>query len=231
MTMQSHIVLWTAVLALSGAAQACPKTADRSLTGPAVGDDMVINGLPVQIQQVSSRDDAKSVLERVEKSWRDGGFKVKTQLLGHWHIVSALSAQCLTTLQLMDSPVNASGTVGFLAVGEPAKTEDRAVLVKKGDLPLPSGAQVVSSLAAKDGPRNSTTTVITSPRSVTDLRDNFVRGLEQRGYGNIRLHEVQGRDSLARAQIVTGQRGGDIVQVVIFDNNGTTAVINQGQAL
>jgi putative heme iron utilization protein len=96
---------------------------------------------------------------------------------------------------------------------------------------LPSGVQVVSSLSAKDGPRSSTTTMITSRRSVTDLRDHFAAGLAEAGYGNVRMQEIQRSGAIERAQLVTGQRGGEIVEVVIFDQHGTTAVINQGQAL
>jgi hypothetical protein len=225
--LHTRFVLTLAGLLFALGAHACPKTADRSLVGPAIGEDMVVNGMPVQIQQVSSRDSVKDVMARVEQTWREAGFNVKRQDLAQWKVISALSEECLTTLQLTDS----KGTVGFLAIGEPDKTKDRAAVVKKGDVPLPSGSQVVSTLSAKDGPRASTTTMITSKRSVTDMREHFVRGLEQAGYGNVRAQEVQGASSMDRAQLVSGQRGGDIVQVVIFNQQGTTAVINQGQAL
>jgi hypothetical protein len=214
-------------LALSLGVQACPKTADRSLTGPGVGESMVVNGLPVQIQQVSSRDDMKTVIERVKQAWSEAGYAVKTRELAQWQIVSALSDQCLTTLQLTQS----NGTVGFLAISEPAKAKDRAVVLKHLDVPLPSGAHVVSSLSAKDGPRSSTTTMITSQRSVTDLRDHFAEGLREAGYGNVCMQEIQRRGAIEKAQMVSAQRGGEIVEVVIFDHQGTAAVINQGQAL
>jgi hypothetical protein len=226
--MKTRSILIATLLLLSLGAHACPRTADRSLVGPGVGEDLVVNGLPLQIQQVSSRDDVTAVIARVKQAWSDAGFDVKTRELGPWQIVSALSDRCLTTLQLMQSNGN---TVGFLAIGEPGKAKDRAVVVKRGNLSLPSGAQVVSSLSAKDGPRSSTTTMITSRRSVTDLRDHFAAGLTEAGYGNVRMQEIQRRGAIERAQLVTGQRGGEIVEVVIFDQHGTTAVINQGQAL
>ncbi len=229
--MKRNLFLAALGLLLSLGATACPRSADRSLTGPAVGDDMVVNGLPLQIQQVGSRDDVKSLTERVEKSWREAGYDVKTQSLDGWQIVSAKSKQCLTTLQLMADPTSRQGSVGFLAISEPQKAKDRAALVRRGDLPLPGGAQVVSSLTATDGPRDSSTTLITTKGSVIDLRDHFVRALEQAGYANVRLQEVQGRGTPQRAQIVSGQRGADIVQVVVFDSHGTAAVINRGQSL
>jgi hypothetical protein len=227
MTMKRSLALLCLALACATAAQACPRSADRSLVGPSVGQDMVVNGLPVQIQQVSSPDSIETLLGRVERAWKDAGFAVKRQSVGPWQVLSALSDDCLTTLQLRA----AGGTVGLFAIGQPHKNKGRGALVKRSGVVLPSGAHVVSVVAAGDGPRDSTTITINSKRSVSELREHFLQALRDAGYGNVRAHEIRRRGAMQRAHIVSGQRAGEVVEIVVFDHEGTTAVINQGQGL
>ncbi len=228
MKLASRCLVALASIVTTVAAHACPTQADRSLVGPEVGQQMVVNGLPLQIQQVASKESLPDLLGRVERRWRDAGFDVKRHGVEPWQVVAALSDQCLTTLQLRS--VNGQ-SVGFLGIGDVSRTKDRAVVVRKADVPLPTGASVVSSVAAADGPRTSTTTVVTSRRSATEVRDEYLMSLPGAGWRELRPQELGARDAARRAHIINARRGRDVLQIVITDTPGTTAVITQGQAL
>jgi hypothetical protein len=218
-----------AAVTLVGAfsAQACPRNSGPSFAGAPVGQEMVVNGLPVQIQQVSSSESIDTLLSRLQKEWTEAGWLVKRIKLGHWQILSALSEECHATLQL----TKGHRTEGLFAIGHPHKGKDRATVVRQSGIELPTGAHVVSALSALDGPRESTTIVLTSRRSSVSLRDHFVQVLQDGGYGDVRMGQVRPRGSLQGAHLVSGQRGNDVVQIIIFDSGGTTAIVNKGQAL
>ena len=220
--------VWSLLIAAAGlatAALACPRSADRALAGPSVGQDIVVNGLPVQIQQVSSREQPGVLTDRVEAAWRAAGFDVKRRSVGPWSVVSALSEQCLATLQLQDS----SGSVGFFAISQPDKA--KAVRMQR-DVPLPPGAHVVSTVSARDGPRTSTITTLTAGSSVNDTRDHFLGGLGQAGWGSLRAHGLRRPGSMSEAQVLSAQRGAEMLQVVIFNANGaTTAIVSRAESL
>jgi hypothetical protein len=219
MTNFAAMALVLAAALLSPHVQACPRSADRALTGAAVGQDMVVNGLPVQIQQVSAREDPRAIIERVEAAWRSSGFDVKRRVVGPWMVVSALSNECLATLQL----------IGFFAISQPDKA--RPVAVKR-DLPLPPGAHVVSTVSAKDGARASTTTTVAAKSSVNDTRDHFLSGLTGAGWDSVRAHGLRRPGSMSDAQVLSAQRGAEMVQVVIFTAHGaTTAIISRAESL
>jgi hypothetical protein len=225
--MNVRFVFAAVMLVGSLSVQACPRNAGTYLAGASVGQEMVVNGLPVQVQQVSSNESIDALFSRLQKEWTEAGWNVKRSTLGHWQILSALSEECLATLQL----TKGDRTEGLFAIGRPHKGKDRVAVVRQSGIELPSGAHVVSAVSTVDGPRESATIVLTSQRSLASLRDHFVQVLQDGGYGDIRASQVRPRGSLQGAHLVSGQRGNDVVQIVIFDSGGTTVILNKGQAL
>ena len=215
-----------AVLAAAGpTAHACPRNADPSLRGPAVGQDLVVNGLPVQIQSVSSPDPVQAVMDRVERAWKEAGHEVRRRQLGPWTIVSALSDQCLSTLQLMPR----GGAVGLFAIGNPARA--RTTAVQRG-IGLPPGAEVVSTVSARDGARTGVTTTLLLRGTVTEAALFFKHRLEVDGWTAVRTLGLQAPNSLQRSATVSGQRSGEVVQIAIVPSRlGAMAVVNRADTL
>ncbi|WP_413898867.1 hypothetical protein, partial [Rhodoferax sp.] len=93
-------MLWIGLSVAPLLAHACPATLPAGLSGASVGQDLITNGLAMSITQVEGRETVNELLNRAEKTWTAAGFKVKRNHAAGWGIVSALSGQCLATLQL-----------------------------------------------------------------------------------------------------------------------------------
>jgi hypothetical protein len=212
----------------AAAAVACPKSPGPDLSEVDISSDMTVNGLPVQIRQVSSKDSAKDVLDKLEKAWRDDtDFKVKRNKAGPWDVLSALSPQCMTTVQLRDE----GGSIGFFAIGKPQQAR-RAALYDIG-FPLPSGAHVVSDVATRTDERPARTVVLTSNESPDSLSERIGEALNESGWKDLRSHQVQAPGGLENqvARRITAKRGEDLVSIVVWSAKQTTAVVSLGQAL
>jgi hypothetical protein len=204
---------------------ACPQSAGPDLAEVDVSGDMTANGLPVKIRQVSSKARAQEVLDRLEKAWRDQDFQVKRNKMGVWDVVAAKSDQCMATVQLRDQ----GGAIGFFAIGKPQAAK-RAALFDVG-FPLPSGAHVVSDVAARTDERPSRTLVVTSNESVDSLSERFGYSLRDGGWEDLKSHQVTKPGSTETARQISARRGEDRVSIVVWSKNQTTAVVNIGQAL
>jgi hypothetical protein len=209
------------------AASACPKSPGPDLAEVDISGDMTVNGLPVQIRQVSSKASTKEVLDKLEKAWRDDDFKVKRNTAGPWEVLSALSAQCMTTVQLRDE----GGAIGFFAIGKP-QIAKRAAVYDIG-FPLPSGVHVVSDVAARTDERPSRTVVVTSNESPDSLSERIGQGLSESGWKDLRSHQVQAPSGSENevARRISARRGEDLVSIVVWSAQQTTAVVSLGQAL
>ena len=212
-------------LTASTLAVACPKSPGADLAEVEVSNDMTVNGLPVQIRQVSSKVNTKDVLDRLEKAWRDENFQVKRNTVGTWEVLSALSPQCLTTVQLHDE----TGAIGFFAIGRPLVAK-RAALYDVG-FPLPSGVHVVSDVATRTDERPARTLVLTSNESADSLSERIGRSLNDSGWRDLKSHQVKAPGSGDVARRISARRGEDLLSVVVRSAQQTTAVVSIGQAL
>src|SRR5688572_3214797 len=86
---------------ITKAALACPGAVPAGLRAEPVGEELVVNGLPMRIQQVTAKDAPAEVLERVERAWKDEKFEVRRHRAGEWEVIAAHGADCLATLQLI----------------------------------------------------------------------------------------------------------------------------------
>jgi hypothetical protein len=148
-------VLATAALA----AMACPSNVPTGLFGTDLTQDVVVNGLPLSLTQVQGNDAAADVLNQTEKTWKDAGFAVKRNSVPGWEVLSALSEQCLVTLQL----VPGQSATGYLAVRRKERRE--AASLATFGLSLPGDTKVGSQVASNDQGRRDVTLAMTSAHS------------------------------------------------------------------
>ena len=219
--------LFAASALLASVCNACPTAVPPGLRSEPVGEPLVVNGLPLTIRQVSAEQSRADVIERVEQEWRDAKWDVRRSRSGDWDIVSARSASCLATLQLVDR----KGAFGLFGVSrEPSRSESLAAT--RQSVRLPGGAVVESSVASVDGSRRGTTIAFSSKRSAEDVDAYFVSQLDKDGWRAVSSHQVRsGAGASNRARIVTAQKGRELVSIVLWEEGATRALLNVSEAL
>jgi hypothetical protein len=205
-------------------ALACPTDVPSGLRSEPVGEELVTNGLPMTIRQVTSKESSADLLDRIEHEWKDASFAVKRQRVGQWDVLSARGESCNTTLQLIDR----NGAFGYFGVSQPAKQTEW--LPKHMSVKLPGNIQVNSSVSSTDGGRKALTVAFSTRRAVSDIDSYFLSSLSEAGWKGVTSHEIK-NEKLDRARIVTGQKGREQLSIVLWTDGITRALMNISEAL
>ena len=216
-----------ALLLAATFATACPTALPAGLRGESVGDSMVVNGLPLTVMQVTGKETAADMLARVEKDWKDADYDVRRQRTGAWDVIAARSADCNTTLQLMDSGER-GGSFGYLGVGNPARSSEW--LPRRLGVTLPGSITLNSTVASTDGGRSGTTIAFSTKRGVGDINDYFLTHLNRTGWEAVNSQELRASGS-NRARVVSAQKGREQISIVLWQDGFTRALINLSEAL
>lgn len=212
-------------LVASARALSCPWAVPAGLHGVDVAQSLVVNGLPMAVTQVEGREPAAELLDRTEKAWKEAGYAVKRSQAAGWEIVSALSEQCLATLQL--TPRN--GAFGYLAISRPARST--APTLASFGLALPASVTVGSQVASDDGGRRGLTLALRSDRPLDELSRHFMEDLARRDWSGIRPHRVVHGPSGKASQLIQAQRGRQQVQLMLWSEGGTQALMTLSDSL
>lgn len=210
-----------AVCLPAGPAAACPQRLPAGLSAVAVGEDVAVNGLQLSILQVRGKGKAADVLDRLERTWRDAHYDVKRNSVAGWSVLSALSEQCLTTLQLSDR----EGVFGYLAVNKLKPAAPMAAV------PVPAGATVLSSVGSDDGGRKGSTLALTSSWPLDRLREFYMRSLQEDKWGAVSADVTLGADRRPNVIVVSAQRGNEQLRVVLWRDGQSQVVVNRTHAL
>lgn len=208
-----------AYLFLSSSALACPKKIPEGLTGTSVGKNLNANGLTMDIVQVESREAAKDIIQRTEKTWKDEGYKVKRNSAAGWEIVSAMGEKCLVTLQLSSR----NGAFGYLSRGAPGKLTV-ATPASMG-APVPGDAKVTSSVISDDDGRKGLVMSMESSRAPDDLLAFFIQQLKENKWGAIRPTVLKGKNLETKSILITAQRSRTQIDIVIWREADTQMMI------
>jgi len=227
--MRSSISLFGAVALVFGGTLAdtcvaCPKDVPAGLRAEAVGEEIVANGLPMTIRQVTSKESSADLLDRIAKEWTDAKYQVKRQRVGTWDMVSARSEGCNTTLQLADR----NGAYGYFGVSQPQKQTDW--LPRHMSVRLPGNIQLNSTVASTDSGRRALTVSFSTKRAVSDINDYFLSSLSESGWQAVSSHEIRNQKSES-ARIVSAQKGREQVSIVLWSDGLTRALMNVSESL
>lgn len=212
-------------LAAFGSFAACPTSVPDGLSSEPVGEQLVVNGLPLRIHLVTSKAPRAELLERIEREWKDAEFDVRRARTGEWEVLSARDEDCLTTLQLIDR----NGAYGFFGISRPP-TAREASIDKRSSVRLPSGIKVESSVASVDSSRRGYTVAFSSRRAADDIDAYFKSQLDREGWKALSSHEVRS-GAMNRARILTGQKGREQVSIVLWEDGTTHALLNVWESL
>jgi hypothetical protein len=219
-----RFALLASLAALASACMACPTDVPTGLRSEQVGEELVANGLPMTIRQVTSKESSVDLLDRVEHEWKDASYAVKRQRVGPWEVLSARGGNCNTTLQLMDR----NGAFGYFGVSQPAKQTEW--LPKHLSVKLPGNIQVNSSVSSVDGGRRALTLAFSTHRAIADINDYFLSSLSDGGWNAVSSHEIKNEKS-DRARIVTAQKGHEQLSIVLWKDGKTRALVNLSESL
>ncbi len=226
--MTAGLVLSTAAAMLFAAsAHACPKRLPEGLSGTTVGQNLVVNGMAMAITQVESRDATADVLNRTEKAWKDEGFKVKRSSASGWVIVSAISDQCMVTLQL----TSRNGSFGYLSRSLPGAAT--AATPKSLGVPVPGDATVKSTVQSDDDGRKGVTVSMTTMKSPDETLAALLPQLKDAAWGAIRAHVMKSgppRQTTASIQI-SAQRDREQIDIMVWPEQETQIVMTISTAL
>lgn len=205
-------------LGATSTASACPEKLPAGMQAVSVAESVAVGGMAVAILQVESRENSAALLARVEKDWREAGFAVKRNEAQGWQVVSALSDKCLTTLQLAGQ----GSAAGYLAINRFAKV----AATRLPQVPMPSGAKVLSHVVSDDDGRKGSTMVLATSQSVAQLSSFYKARLEQDRWSGVRALASMGPDNALAQSTVSAQRGRERVEVVILRDGDAKVVVN-----
>ena len=204
-------------------AGACPNKVPAGVSAINVGKDVLVNGLSLSMAQVHGSESGSVVLERTAKAWQEEGYDVKTTSVGHWAVLSALSDKCMTTLQL--NPQGAAS--GYLAIG----TASRPTLARVPVAPVPPGAKVLSTVASDDDGRKGTITVLSTSQSLEQVKSYYLRHLGDDKWSSITSQVQADRNRKPMRAVISAQRGRQRIDVVMWRDGVTQAMVNLADAL
>ena len=218
-----HYLLLALLLAGAGHAMACPQKIPTGMSAVIVGEDVVVNGMKMQMLQVEGKQKVAPTFDQVEKEWTEAGYLVKRSQAEGWNVLAALSEKCLTTLQLVDK----GGSFGYLAVNK----LDKYAKVRQPKVPLPPGAKVLSTVQSDDDGRKGSTMALAVSQSVQQLTEFYLKRLRDDDWSGVQAQALMGKDRALAGSTVTGQRGRDRIEVVIVRDGDVKVVINMAAAL
>jgi len=223
--MKVAFALMLGVAVAAGSVMACPVQSPAGLSVTPVGDNVSANGQTMALIQVQGKDSAEAVLAQAEKVWKADGYDVRRTQAAGWSILSARSAQCLTTLQLVER----QGAFGYLARSR--KSPVQVASAPSMGVPLPPDAQVASSVASVDDGRKGVAVALSSPRSMDAMNRYFMEELGRNGWSALHSHKVRNSKSGVESVFVTGQRQREQVEIVMWRERATQVVMTVSEAL
>jgi len=203
---------------LAPLARACPEKLPSGMTAVSVGEHLSVNKLGVAILQVESRESMTALLKRTGEEWQAAGYAVKLNQAAGWHVVSALSEKCVTTLQLVER----NGSFGYMAVNRLAKP----MTVRLPEVPTPRGARILSNVLSDDDGRKASTTVLAASQSVARLASFYRQALIDGRWSGVRAVAGANDGNTPNSAIVSGQLGRERIEIVIVEDGGSRVVVN-----
>lgn len=182
-----------------------------------VGQDIVQNGMSMQIVQLQSSRSIPEVLRFYREDWRNyhkpGTRATVTRTVGEWQMLSTLIEQHNVVVQLKRE---ASQTTGFLSA-TPLDTQPRKNSISK-HFPRQGGTQLISSTESNDGGAKATTLILQNNRSLRANQAFYQNSLQRSGW------------TLSRSNVLGGtaamlfDRASGSMELAISRDKGTTTI-------
>jgi len=182
-----------------------------------VADDMVLNGVPMSIKEMRTKDAPDAVLAFYRREWgsrKPGSFETPTQ---GWRTIATYEGRCYYTVQ-----VRAQGSGTYALLGVSRKPDVRPQAPGAG-FPMPLGSKVFNDLTHHDGPKSARTVMLGNAQApaqnVRFYRDMFERD------GWVSLADRQVETEKGPAHMMLWKRGLEEASVTVQRVGNRTMVV------
>lgn len=190
-----------------------------------VAQSMRVNGVPTRVMQFQSRAGRGEITEYYQAYW-SGGYEHKPSVhaLGEATVVGQMHGPYLMTLKVEDA---ARGTsVGLISVAQVIGSKvDR----DPGELPLMTGARVISVVESDDPGKHSRAVTIVSPQPASSAAQFYQASLVNAGWLQIQGNDLPRQPGAPAGSFIVFARGESEMQLsIVSARNGraTTLLAN-----
>lgn len=180
-----------------------------------VGEEMTLNGVPMQARQFVSDLSPKAVLQHYRNLWGEGKDKSVENKVGKWQVIGKRSGDYYLTVQV--KPGVAGKSEGLLGLS----MLPQAKITRKEFL-MPAGSIILSDLGSKDGPNVGRNIVLANHHS-PEVNANFFKERFVAEQWKIDIGYGKQVNEKNRALFFT--RGTDYAVLTIARQNSDTVVI------
>ena len=179
--------------------------------------DSVQNGRRVSIATLESAQSIEETLSFYRQAWAEPRGTLPGHIeetAGDWQIISRLEDPLNLVVQLRNGKSGVEGFISALSI-EPVATP--------GNLPLPSGGELLSSTSTQDGPLHATTSVVASIARTGQVAAFYRDRLARKGW------KLASDRSELGSRVLLLQRRGARMELVVADDEqgGSITVLNE----
>jgi hypothetical protein len=187
-----------------------------------VAQSMRVNGVPTRVMQFQSRAGRSEIAEYYEAHW-SGGYEHKPSVhaLGEATVVGQMHGPYLMTVKVEDG---ARGTsVGLISV---AQVIGSKMGRDPGELPLMTGAHVISVVESDDPGKHSRAVMIVSPQPASSVAQFYQASLVNAGWMQVQGNDVPRQPGAPAASLVVFARGESEMQLsIVAARNGRASTL------
>lgn len=186
-----------------------------------LGEESVLNGIPMQMRQFQSELTVPQVIQYYMEHWPEGSEaepgRVTTDAMKPWTIVTRSENGYLMTVQVKPS---GKGSTGFLATSKLPDPDEEPELGK--GFPVMHGTTALNDFQTRDPGKDGRTMAFLNDRSADANRDYYRNWYQARGW-TMDMDKAPGQG----AYVLSFRSGDKGVNIVINGRTGRTYIVAQ----
>jgi hypothetical protein len=182
-----------------------------------VASDMLVNGVPMSIKEMRTKDAPDSVLAFYRREWgarKPGSFETRTP---GWRTIATFEGPCYYTVQVRPE---GGGTYALLGVSRKPSVRPQA---PGAGFPMPAGSKVYNDLRHRDGPKTARTVLLTNSRAPRQNVQFYRETLAQEGW--VSLVDRQVTTERGPAHMMLWRRGLEEASITVQRVGSATTVV------
>lgn len=227
----ASVALLMTCAAHAAAAGACARKPMKPDAGAWLGEDTLVDGMPVTVMAVSYKDSPDEVARRWRAYWDDAGVPSRALRSRKGWLITAIENDCSYVLQL-PAQRGADGMSGGLFSAMRLQRADLPAEVGARAMPLPVGGRVVSDTVSRDPMAVARTVVVDVDGSARGTHARFLSSLLASGWRVLADAGVPRAAGLRGGRAIALQKEGYKLDATFVPRGAATrAVINVSRTL
>lgn len=187
-------------------------------TASIVAQEMVMNGVPMSIKELRSRQAPEQVQRFFREYWKGQGQRVLENMINGWQTLATQDGPCFFTVQTKAG--DKGGTYALLGV---TRSPDGPSRTPGSGFPMMSSSRVFNDLAHKDGPKTARTLLLDNEFSPESNAVFYRNTLSAQGWENMIDRKVN--TERGRSHVQVWQRKTEELSLTIGQSDGVTRVV------